>query len=112
MPHFSPGGPRLPPVEEAAYEEVAPPAPISKETLIEEEIIAEDKPATPAESVTEAAAPVPEAEPPTSRFHTVAKGDTLWGISRQYGVSLQSLEEANNLDDPGRLSVGQRLVIP
>jgi len=108
----SPKAPAPPPAGEAAYEEIAPPAPISENTLVEEGIIPGDKPETPSEPVPAASAAVPETEPAASRFHTVAKGETLWGISRQYGVSLKSIEEANKLDDPDRLSVGQRLVIP
>lgn len=31
-----------------------------------------------------------------STIHTVKKNDTLWGISKQYGVSIQSIKQANN----------------
>ena len=114
-----------PPAGDVAPEEIAPPAEISEETLIEEGIITEDKPRAQAEPAPAAAEPapaaveparetaaVPKPEIPAGRFHTVEKGETLWGISRQYGVSLDSIVEANKLDDPDRLSVGQRLVIP
>jgi len=41
-------------------------------------------------------APAPETvdavvSAPSAAYHTVRKGDTLWGISKQYGVSLTSL---------------------
>lgn len=42
----------------------------------------------------------------------VRPGDTVWGIARQYGVSVEQLAEMNGLDDPSRLVVGQALVIP
>lgn len=42
----------------------------------------------------------------------VLPGDTVWGIARQYGVSVEQLAEINGLADPGRLVVGQALVIP
>ena len=32
---------------------------------------------------------------PAAAYHTVRKGDTLWGISRQYGVSLGSIIALN-----------------
>ena len=44
--------------------------------------------------------------------HTVSKGDTLYGISRRYSVSIDDLVRANEILEPGRLSVGMRLVIP
>ena len=31
-----------------------------------------------------------------STIHTVKKNDTLWGISKQYGVSIQSIKQANH----------------
>ncbi|HPJ73023.1 MAG TPA: LysM domain-containing protein [bacterium] len=42
----------------------------------------------------------------------MGKGDTLWGISRRFGVSLAELQAANGITDPGRISVGQELTIP
>jgi len=102
------------PVEEEIVEEIVPPSEIGRETLVEEGIVTPDQPPAPAAS-TEETTPAEETETkeadPT-RVHTVAKGDTLWGISRQYGVSLDEIAEANQLADPGRLSIGQQLVIP
>ena len=49
---------------------------------------------------------------PAVRYHVVQKGETLWGVSRQYGVSLERLQKANGISDPSALAVGQRLVIP
>lgn len=43
--------------------------------------------------------------------HTVAAGDSLWGLSRKYGVSVDQLRSANNLS--GDLIVtGSTLTIP
>lgn len=47
-----------------------------------------------------------------SRVHTMAKGDTLYGISRQYKVPVKDLLAANNFKDPNRLSVGTKVYIP
>lgn len=43
--------------------------------------------------------------------YTVAKGDTLYGIASRNGVSASDLAKWNGLSDPGRLSVGQSLVL-
>lgn len=43
--------------------------------------------------------------------YVVKKGDTLWGISNQYGVSVTELAELNKVD-ANSLKVGQVLLIP
>ena len=43
--------------------------------------------------------------------YVVKKGDTLWGISNQYGVSVTELAELNNVD-ASSLKIGQVLLIP
>ena len=55
---------------------------------------------------------VAQAEQPKEVIHYVQRGETLWGISRKYQVSLQSITSANNISESSRLNVGQRLVIP
>ena len=50
--------------------------------------------------------------PPEDGVHVVVVGETLLVIARQYGVSVADLQEANGLDDPNRLAIGQRLIIP
>src|SRR5512140_1475743 len=47
-----------------------------------------------------------------SVYHQVRPGETLYRISKAYGVSVKHLAEANRLADPSRIDVGQRLVIP
>jgi LysM repeat protein len=47
--------------------------------------------------------------------HVVAKGDTLYGIARQYKeykVHLTDIKKANKLNDRTVLKVGQKLVLP
>lgn len=56
--------------------------------------------------------PKPRPEPDDVISHTVVRGDTLSGIAKRYGITLRRLIEANNIEDPNRLRVGQRLLIP
>jgi len=48
----------------------------------------------------------------TPLFHTVAKGETFYGISRSYRVPLSELLAANQMRESDILHVGQRLAIP
>ena len=56
----------------------------------------------------------PSGESPSGpvQTYTVKKGDTIWGISRSYGVKMKALTEVNNLDRPDSLKIGQKLIIP
>jgi LysM repeat protein len=62
-------------------------------------------PATPALSPTPASTPTPT-------IYKVRAGDTLIDIARQYGVSVEALQEANAILDPDRLQINQELIIP
>ncbi len=42
---------------------------------------------------------------------TVRKGDTLWSISRRYGVSVHQLEQWNGLTDQSVLQIGQSIIV-
>lgn len=46
-----------------------------------------------------------------SVMHVVNKGETLWSIGARYGVSVDQLIRLNELSDPDRLVIGQKLVI-
>lgn len=54
--------------------------------------------------------PIPAQPDPSAIKHTVAASETLYSISRTYGVEIAQLKSWNNLDDAG-LSVGQVLLI-
>jgi len=43
--------------------------------------------------------------------YTVKAGDTLWNISRKYGVSVEVISSVNNLKEKDFLSLGQKLEI-
>jgi len=43
-------------------------------------------------------------------YHTVQSGDTLWGISREYQISVDEIRRLNNMSDAS-LSLGQRLQV-
>lgn len=43
--------------------------------------------------------------------HTVAKGETAYGIIKKYGISLDELKKWNNLDNSLKLAIGQKLII-
>jgi N-acetylmuramoyl-L-alanine amidase len=51
--------------------------------------------------------PPPEA---ADKFHTVRSGDTLWGISRQYHMSVAKIQELNGLSST-MLKIGQKLKV-
>jgi LysM repeat protein len=70
----------------------------------------EPKPALPPEAppITR---PLPEAE--EEQFvYTIASGDTLNGIAKRYGITVRELIEANHIENPNLLRVGQKLIIP
>ena len=55
-----------------------------------------------------------QAAPPRSGpiIHIVQWGETLIKIAQHYGVTVESIIQANNLRDPNHIYVGQRLDIP
>jgi len=53
---------------------------------------------------------LPENTEPT--IYTVKAGDSLWNISRKYGVSVAVIADINNLGDKDLLSLGQKIEIP
>ncbi|HXP97301.1 MAG TPA: LysM domain-containing protein, partial [Telmatospirillum sp.] len=44
--------------------------------------------------------------------YTVQRGDTIYGIARQLNVPVRALIDANNLQPPFQVSVGQVLMLP
>ena len=83
--------------------------------------------ATPSVEPTPTVAPTPEPSPsvapteaptaaptpaPSHATYTVLSGDTLGAIARQFGTTVQALVDLNGITDPGRLKIGQVLLIP
>ncbi|TDK58131.1 LysM peptidoglycan-binding domain-containing protein [Bacillus salipaludis] len=46
------------------------------------------------------------------QIHVVQKGETLWAISQRYGITINQIVSANQLENPNQLVVGLALVIP
>lgn len=62
-------------------------------------------PATPSDTPTPTATPTPI-------IYVIKKGDTLLAISREFGVSVQTIQEINGITDPRRLRISQEIIIP
>ncbi|MBI3536195.1 MAG: LysM peptidoglycan-binding domain-containing protein [Chloroflexi bacterium] len=68
----------------------------------------------PAQTPTQTPAP-PVAQPAPSAgetTYTVQSGDTLFGIARKTGASVQAISAANNISNPSLIKPGQVLKIP
>lgn len=50
--------------------------------------------------------------PATTITHTVISGETLLAIALNYDVSMDTIIEANGMEEPDDLAVGQALIIP
>ena len=60
----------------------------------------------------EESSPAPAPAPSSAaRSHTVVSGDTLWGLSRKYGVSIDAIRAANNITGD-TVVLGSTLSIP
>lgn len=58
----------------------------------------------------------PEVEAPpveaTLIVYTVRRGDSLWSISRQFGVTIQNIVDANPGINPDSIQYGQKIMVP
>src|SRR5699024_12227726 len=46
------------------------------------------------------------------QIHVVSKGQSVFNIATTYGTTVQAIVDANELETPNQLVVGQALVIP
>jgi murein DD-endopeptidase MepM/ murein hydrolase activator NlpD len=46
------------------------------------------------------------------RVHIVSRGETLWHISKQYGVNIHDIMAVNHIEDPTHIIAGTQLIIP
>ena len=70
---------------------------------------APSKPA--AETVAKPSAPSKLAASTEKQYHTVQKGETLYRISKKYGISVEELRKLNNLSGDQALRSGQKLQV-
>jgi murein DD-endopeptidase MepM/ murein hydrolase activator NlpD len=56
-------------------------------------------------------APQPKNTAPAEIIYTVKKGDTLSAIAKKYGTTYQKIAANNNIKDPNKIYVGQKLKI-
>lgn len=80
-------------------------------------VVAKPEPQQPVAAAPKPAAPelkpVAKAEPSLSgQSYVVAKGDNPYSIAKKFQVTQDALMKANNIDDPRKLQIGQKLVIP
>jgi len=72
-------------------------------------------PAPPAAPPIVEGTPAPASTPSSTagqKIHVVQESETLSEIARMYGVTTDELAQANGLDNPNAIRVGQALVIP
>jgi hypothetical protein len=58
------------------------------------------------------ALPVSNTDTGSGNFYVVAKGDNPVSIAKKLKVSQSELLAANNIDDPRKLQIGQKLIVP
>jgi membrane-bound lytic murein transglycosylase D len=55
--------------------------------------------------------PAKVTEANTTTTHTVAQGETAFGISQKYGLTVKQLYELNNLGENAKVQIGQKLIV-
>lgn len=68
--------------------------------------------ATPTATATATATATPTATPTPYVEYSVKQGDTIYGIAERFGVSAEDIIRLNNLSDPSKLALGQKILIP
>lgn len=111
------------PLSTAKLPEVVP-APVAKSTALKPAPAVKnpDVKPTPVVKAVEAQAPAKPAAVDTAKAdvkpasadktYTVAKGDNPYSIAKKMKISYNELIKANNIKDPTKLQIGQKLIIP
>jgi LysM repeat protein len=86
------------------------PTPVPTPTIVAQLQAAPRPTATPAPYTPEPT-PTPTVTP-TPVIYIIQRGDNLLRIAGQYGVTVEALQEANDILDPRLLRIGQMLIIP
>jgi anti-anti-sigma factor len=63
------------------------------------------------QKVTPPSQPRPKPAEKKPQYHTVVRGETLFGISKKYGLSVEELRRLNNLKTSRQIMVGQKLIV-
>ena len=56
--------------------------------------------------------PTPPPTPTPQRTYTVVEGDTLASVAERFGTTAAAIQQANGIDDPDEIVIGQVLIIP
>jgi LysM repeat protein len=75
-------------------------------------VVAKPVPQQPVVSAPKPATPVAKEPVDSGQTYVVAKGDNPYSIAKKFQVTQVALMKANNIDDPRKLQIGQKLVIP
>jgi LysM repeat protein len=93
-------------------EEIPDPKKAAKEIV---ETLAENKPLPSPAPIVEQDRSVPKKEThlnPSNKFvkeYTIKTGDTLYSVSKKYKLNYNKLIKINNIKDPNKITVGQKL---
>ncbi|MFZ9963704.1 MAG: LysM peptidoglycan-binding domain-containing protein [Terrimicrobiaceae bacterium] len=91
------------PASQATPSIVAKPAPVQP-------VVAKTAPEAPPAPAP--AAPATDKSSAGGQSYVVAKGDNPYSIAKKFKVTQEALMKANNIDDPRKLKIGQKLAIP
>lgn len=58
------------------------------------------------------AGPLGKTQASDEKTYVVAKGDNPYSLAKKFNVTQSALMKANNIDDPKKLKIGQKLVVP
>jgi LysM repeat protein len=73
---------------------------------------AQGVPTQQAPLVEQSGAPAEESASGEGQTYTVQSGDILWDIAQSFGTTVEAIAEANHLENPADIAIGQVLIIP